>query len=81
MLDDFGVPISERSVSNLVGDYVALCECVAGTHGDTERLRDRLKRQGGIVLCVDAGHFDEGSAMLYLQGWRGVASLPSRLMC
>jgi len=61
---DLGVPISERSVGNLVDDYVALCEGVAG---DTERLRERLKRQRGIVLCVDGVHFDEGSAVLYVQ--------------
>jgi hypothetical protein len=61
---EFGVPISERSVGNLVDDYVALCQCVAG---DTERLRERLKRQRGIVLCVDGVHFDEASPVLYVQ--------------
>lgn len=61
---DFGVPISERNVGNLVDDYVALCQCVAG---DTGRLRERLKRQRGIVLCVDGVHFDEASPVLYVQ--------------
>ena len=61
---EFGVPISERSVGNLVDDYVALCQCVAG---DTERLRERLKRQRRIVLCVDGVHFDEASPVLYVQ--------------
>ena len=64
LVGDFVVPISERSVGNLVDDYVALCGCVAG---DTGRLRKRLKGQGGIVLCVDGVHFDEGSAVLYVQ--------------
>ena len=64
LVGDFGVPISERSVGNLVDDYVALCQCVAG---DSERLRERLKRQGGIVLCVDGVYFDESSPVLYVQ--------------
>jgi hypothetical protein len=64
LVGDFQVPISERSVGNLVDDYIALCECVAG---DTGRLRERLKRQRGIVLCVDGVHFDEGSPVLYVQ--------------
>lgn len=64
LVSDFRVPISERSVGNLVDDYVALCACVAG---DTERLRERLRRQRGIVLCVDGVHFDEGSPVLYVQ--------------
>lgn len=64
LLSDFGVPISERSVGNLVDDYVALCHCVAG---DTGRLRERLKKQGGLVVCVDGVHFDEGSPVLYVQ--------------
>ena len=64
LVGDFGVPISERSVGNLVDDYVALSQCVAG---DTGRLRERLKGQGGIVLCVDGVHFDEASPVLYVQ--------------
>lgn len=64
LVGDFRVPISERSVGNLVDDYIALCECVAG---DRDRLRERLKRQGCIVLCVDGVHFDEGSPVLYVQ--------------
>ena len=60
----FGVPISERSVGNLVDDYAALCHCVAG---DSGRLRERLKRQRGMVLCVDGVHFDESSPVLYVQ--------------
>jgi len=64
LVAEFHVPISERSVGNQVEDYLALCECVAG---DTGRLRERLRRQGGIVLCVDGVHFDEGSPVLYVQ--------------
>ena len=62
--EDFGVPICERSVGNLVNDYLALCQCVAG---DSARLRERLKRQGGMVLGVDGVHFDEDSPVLYVQ--------------
>ena len=64
LVGEFHMPISERSIGNLVGDYLALCECVAG---DTGRLRERLQRQGGIVLCVDGVHFDESSPVLYVQ--------------
>ena len=64
LVGDYGVPISERSVGNLVDDYVTLCHCVAG---DTGRLRERLKKQDCLVLCVDGVHFDEGSPVLYVQ--------------
>lgn len=61
---EFGVPICERSVSNLVDEYVALCECVAG---DEERVQRRLQEQGGIVLAVDGVHFDGRSPQVYVQ--------------
>jgi hypothetical protein len=64
LAEDFRVPICERSVGNLVNDYLALCQCVAG---DTGRVRERLKRQGAMVLCVDGVHFDEDSPVLYVQ--------------
>jgi hypothetical protein len=58
------VPICERSVGNLVDDYVALCECVAG---DTDRLRTRLSQQGAILLSVDGVQHDDHSPVLYVQ--------------
>jgi hypothetical protein len=64
LVGEYGVPICERSVGNLVDDYLALCHCVAGESG---RVRQRLKRQGAIVLCVDGVHFDETSPVLYVQ--------------
>jgi hypothetical protein len=64
LVAEYGVPICERSVGNLVDDYLALCQCVAG---DSERVREKLKRQGAIVLCVDGVHFDAGSPELYVQ--------------
>lgn len=60
---DYGVDISERSVGNLVDDYIALCDCVAA---DEERLQKRLREQGAIVLAVDGVHFDGRSAVLYV---------------
>jgi hypothetical protein len=64
LVEEYRVPICERSVGNLVNDYLALSQCVAG---DSGRVRERLKRQAGIVLSVDAVHFDEASAVLYVQ--------------
>jgi len=64
LVGDFHVPISERSVGNLVDDYVALCHCVAGDEG---RVRERLQQQQGMVLCVDGVHFDGVSPVLYVQ--------------
>jgi hypothetical protein len=58
------VPICERSIGNLVDDYVALCECVAG---DTDRLRTRLSQQGAILLSVDGVQHDDHSPVLYVQ--------------
>jgi len=62
--DQYRVPICERSVGNLIDDYVALCECVAG---DTDRLRTRLAEQGGIVLSIDGVQYDDRSPVLYVQ--------------
>ena len=64
LVEEFRVPICERSVGNLLNDHLALCQCVAG---DSGRVREKLKRQGGIVLCVDGVHFDEASPVLYVQ--------------
>lgn len=58
------VPICERNVGNLIDDYMALCECVAG---DTDRLRTRLKQQGAMVLSIDGVQHDDRSAVLYVQ--------------
>ena len=64
LVAEYRVPICERSVGNLVDDYLALCACVAG---DSDRVREKLKRQGAIMLCVDGVHFDEASPELYVQ--------------
>ena len=64
LADAYGVPICERSVGNLVSDYLALCDCVAG---DSGRVQERLKRQGAIVLCVDGVQFDDSAPVLYVQ--------------
>jgi hypothetical protein len=62
--DRHRVPICERSVGDLIDDYMALCECVAG---DTDRLRTRLAEQGGIVLSIDGVQYDDRSPVLYVQ--------------
>ena len=62
--EERAVAICERSVGNLIDDYVALCECVAG---DTDRLRTRLKGQGAIALSVDGVQYDDRSPVLYVQ--------------
>jgi hypothetical protein len=64
LVGEFRVPICARSVGNLLQDYEALCQCVAG---DSDRVRAKLQRQGGLVLGVDGVHFDEGSPVLYVQ--------------
>lgn len=62
--DERGLPMCPRTVGNLIDDYVALCECVAG---DTERLRARLKQQGAIMLSIDGVQYDDRSPVLYVQ--------------
>lgn len=64
LLEERRVPICESSIGNLIGDYEALCECVAA---DTDRLRARLKQQGAIVLSIDGVHYDDRSPVLYVQ--------------
>ena len=45
-----GVVLAERTVTNLIERYE---ELVALRLTDHQRLRDRLKREGGVVLALD----------------------------
>lgn len=63
LTEEYQIDISERSVGNLLKAYLALCHCV---HGDSSRLKKKLKKQGGITLEVDGVSFDDRSAILYI---------------
>jgi hypothetical protein len=63
LLDEFGISISERHVSNLFAVFLALVHCV---DADAAPLREKLIQQGRISLSIDGVHFDDTSPVLYV---------------
>jgi len=63
LVDQYGLEISERHISNLYRIYLSLVHCV---NADFEPLRDKLKQQGRLVLSVDGVQFDGVSHVLYV---------------
>jgi Transposase, Mutator family len=62
-LDKRGVMLAERTVTNLVERYE---ELVALRLTDQRRLRDRLTREGGVVLALDGMQPDVGHEVLWV---------------
>lgn len=58
------VAISERRVSDYMGDYEVLLKCAQG--GKLETQREQLLAQGGVVLAIDGVQPEKGKATLYL---------------
>jgi hypothetical protein len=63
LVDQYGIEISERHVSNLYRVYLSLVHCV---NADFEPLRAKLRRQGRLVLSVDGVQFDGVAPVLYV---------------
>ena len=63
LVDQYGVEISERHVSNLYRVFLGLVHCV---NADFLPLRELLKQQGRIVVSVDGVQFDGVSPVLYV---------------
>ncbi len=60
---EFGIDICEKTVSNLYQSYLALCNCI---DADGERLQEKLRKQGAIILEVDGVQFDDRNPVLYI---------------
>jgi hypothetical protein len=58
-----GLAIAERTVTNLLARYE---ELVAVRHADDPRLRERLIRQGRVILAIDGLQPDVGHEVLWL---------------
>ena len=58
-----GVVLAERTVTNLIERYE---ELVALRLTDQHRLRDRLAREGGVVLALDGMQPDVGHEVLWV---------------
>lgn len=63
LLKDRGVSIGERSVSNAFERFLALTSCGSG---ESEILKEKFRKQGGIVLLIDGVQFDNHSPVLYV---------------
>jgi transposase-like protein len=62
-LKERGIDVTERTVSNAFMRFLALMRCRAG---DTEKVRKKLRRRGGMVVLIDGVQFDEHSPVLYV---------------
>jgi hypothetical protein len=62
-LDERGVALAERTVTNLIERYE---ELVALRLTDHRRLRDRLAGEGGVVLALDGMQPDVGHEVLWV---------------
>jgi hypothetical protein len=63
-LRDKGVPISERRVSDYVGEYEVLLKCAHGAKLDA--YREAITANGGVVLAIDGVQPQKGKPTLYI---------------
>lgn len=63
LVDDYGVHISERHVTNLYKVFLALLHCV---NAQLAPLRRKLEEQGYLILAIDGVSLDDVSSVLYV---------------
>jgi hypothetical protein len=61
---DLGLPVSERQVLNLVGDFLALLR--AAQPAKIATMRSRLAERGGLFVAVDGMQPETGNLCLYV---------------
>src|SRR5260221_12074057 len=71
-LSEDGVPIHQTHVGRLLRIFLVLCKMA---RGDEQQVKERLLRQGGMVLMVDGVQFDGSSPVLYLI-WDALSGTP-----
>jgi len=59
-----GIPISERRVTDYIGDYEVLLKCAQGTK--LAEQRDVIQANGGVVLTIDGVQPQKGKPTLYI---------------
>jgi hypothetical protein len=63
-LQQQGVPISERRVTDYMGTYEVLLKCAHGAK--LAAYRRQIQAQGGVVLAIDGVQPEKGKATLYI---------------
>jgi hypothetical protein len=63
-LESRGVPISERRVTDYMGEYEVLLKCAQGAK--LENYREQILANGGIVLAIDGVQPEKGKPTLYI---------------
>jgi hypothetical protein len=63
-LQERGVPISERRVTDYMGAYEVLLKCAHGAK--LAAYRQRIRAHGGVVLAIDGVQPEKGKATLYI---------------
>jgi len=71
-LQERGVPLSQRNTGRLFRAYVALTEAA---FGDEEKICERLRAQGGVLLMADGVQYDNTSPVLYM-AWDALSGMP-----
>jgi hypothetical protein len=63
-LQDEGIPISERRVTDYIGDYEVLLKCAQGAK--LAEHREVIQTNGGVVLTIDGVQPQKGKPTLYI---------------
>lgn len=63
-LESRGVPISERRVTDYMGEYEVLLKCAQGAK--LENCRQQILANGGVVLAIDGVQPEKGKPTLYI---------------
>ncbi len=63
-LESSGVPISERRVTDYMGEYEVLLKCAQGAKLET--YREQILANGGVVLAIDGVQPEKGKPTLYI---------------
>ncbi len=71
-LQERGVPLSQRNTGRLFRSYVALTQAA---FGDEEKICERLRAQGGVLLMADGVQYDNTSPVLYM-AWDALSGTP-----
>jgi hypothetical protein len=63
-LESRGIPISERRVTDYMGEYEVLLKCAQGAKLET--YREQILANGGVVLAIDGVQPEKGKPTLYI---------------
>ena len=63
VLAERGVHLTERGASEAYKRFLALIHCRAG---ESEQVREKLRKQGGMIVLIDGVQYDDRSSVMYV---------------